>query len=1509
MAQSTGLPAPAPRGKALPSRANLEHLKNQAKRRLAELRQRDPNAKLADAQHALAKDYGLASWRKLKAHVESMPGAVHELVQAVRVGDVATMRRILGRMPELANACADRTGELKVLPMDTKAMRLLHLAVREDQVEAARVLLAHGADPDLRNADGRTPLHDCLELGRHTIEQLLRDAGATIDICSAAACGDIDRVRALLDADPSLMMDMSTHMPPLGWASFGRKIDIARLLIERGAKPEAFETIWPAAQIGAADYARAMIDLGVDPNEPCGKQHRTAMHACAMMNYTDDATAVAEVLLDAGADPNAQDVNGLTPLHLAMIGKHNRFTPAHQKLVDLLLSRGAHLELLGDNGNIGRCTPLHLACFSGADRLPAVAVLLRAGADPNVISTEGSTPLSTALAHGEDAIVAALLAAGARPSLHDLVALDRVEEVSDTLTADTSLATTTEPYFGYSLLSTAKSDAMRTRLLELGVRRHVVEAAWLGMVDDLRQQLDADGLLVHARDLKNRTPLHAAAAAGRREAVELLAARGADLAAEWVPGWTAAVAAERRGHGEIAAFLRDVASRRVADLSPEILKAFGEAIYRDRGDVEAVRKMLDEHPQLVNSRPWAPKWEHTPIEAVAGMCVWHRPKMREMAKLLAARGATCDLPTLARCGLAEEVARYLDAQPQALDAPDAQGRTALYRATCVYGSFEEGEAVSKLLIDRGATVDICSAATLGMVERVRELLRAAPSLAKTYDGDGMTALHWAVRQRRSVGDNAVTIARLLLDAGADVAAVNRQEDGMHPIHHCGEWMATPDTADLLIERGADVNARAQKNRWTPLDYAVDRNRMRMIEYFRARGGKRSSEIDRPDDTPARFLKAVWESDAQAVREMLAADAKLVEAVAPHPQWGGRPQSLHLTIERGDREMFDLLLDAGSPAAGDNREYDGWSPLMLAIHWKRDDMRDELVRRGAPVGLIPALMLGDDARVEDELRRNPWAIHYAIPNRGTPLHFARTRRAAELLLDAGVDMNHRDKYGNTALQAAVKLGDAGRDVVALLTQRGGVLSPVELARTGDLRELQRRAAPDTDRGELLFAAVEAGRVTVVRWLIRRGVDMNQPNDKGTTPLHAAAWQGRMPIVKLLVEAGADVHALDGEYHATPAQWAQHNAQTHVRPQCLPVAAYLEKQMKTSKRVGKPAKAKDWKPIMDAAYAGDPRKIQSLLKAGADPNVLSPTNHHHRPLHRAIERKKTAPRNERHEEVVRVLLAAGADPHLRGTHGQHTALQLAAIDSPRFVRLLLDHFKPLDFFHACVMLDAKRVAALLGKDAALASKRDENEWLPLHYVAASRLFDASPQAANAQLRLAGLLLDAGADVNGAFGYDGKWPIPVLFYACGYHNNPGLTEYLLQRGAVPYDNESVYHASDEGHAECLAVIERHADARKLKQECTKCLRTQMHWGNSRGAAWLLAHGADPNSLHPETGHSALHAAAKHGAGEKVIALLLRHGADPRRKSRDGHTALELATILKRQRVLEQLRRFVKG
>src|SRR3954451_17919266 len=77
--------------RALPAQPSLEHLKNQAKQCLKTLRAQEPRAQLTEAHLAVARDYGFASWRVLKAHVDVVTRK--RVFAAARAGDIATVRR------------------------------------------------------------------------------------------------------------------------------------------------------------------------------------------------------------------------------------------------------------------------------------------------------------------------------------------------------------------------------------------------------------------------------------------------------------------------------------------------------------------------------------------------------------------------------------------------------------------------------------------------------------------------------------------------------------------------------------------------------------------------------------------------------------------------------------------------------------------------------------------------------------------------------------------------------------------------------------------------------------------------------------------------------------------------------------------------------------------------------------------------------------------------------------------------------------------------------------------------------------------------------------------------------------------------------------------------------------------------------------------------------------------------------------------------------------------------
>jgi ankyrin repeat protein len=307
---------------------------------------------------------------------------------------------------------------------------------------------------------------------------------------------------------------------------------------------------------------------------------------------------------------------------------------------------------------------------------------------------------------------------------------------------------------------------------------------------------------------------------------------------------------------------------------------------------------------------------------------------------------------------------------------------------------------------------------------------------------------------------------------------------------------------------------------------------------------------------AAFLRAVGTGEIERVRAALAARPELVDAVGPHPFWGGRPQPLHVAVETKRRDLFDLLLDAGADVNGRNDAYDHWSPLMLTFSRDLPEFRAELIARGARIGLVEALMMKDDERVDALLRDGlP-----EIPNDGSILAFARTPFAIDRLLALGASATQRDRWGAAAIDVMSRLGAEGRPLVAHMVRRGIPASAEDYARLGDRERLAALAEerPELARSdEVMIAAVDFRHHALVRWLLELGASANARTARlaRQTALHCAAWQGDLEMAKLLVAAGADVAARDEQHDSTPLGWAETSVTITNNKRCAEVADWL------------------------------------------------------------------------------------------------------------------------------------------------------------------------------------------------------------------------------------------------------------------------------------------------------------------------------------------------------------------
>jgi ankyrin repeat protein len=248
----------------LPDNPNLDWLRKQAKRRLAELRQDHPAAQLANAQVELAKQYGFSSWRALRAYLEVLT-VEGKLFDAARSGNMKRLTALLDTHPEKLRA--------RARPYE---WTLLHAAAEKGQLAAVGELLKRGLDVNVREqGDNTCAMH------------------------WAAAAGHLDVVRRLADAGGDVVGHGDDHHGDvIGWATCWPDTDdaahraVADFLVNRGARHHIFS----AVAMNLADEVRRIVAAdpsAINRRQSRNENHRTPLHLTAQRN---DAAAVSWLL-------------------------------------------------------------------------------------------------------------------------------------------------------------------------------------------------------------------------------------------------------------------------------------------------------------------------------------------------------------------------------------------------------------------------------------------------------------------------------------------------------------------------------------------------------------------------------------------------------------------------------------------------------------------------------------------------------------------------------------------------------------------------------------------------------------------------------------------------------------------------------------------------------------------------------------------------------------------------------------------------------------------------------------------------------------------------------------------------------------------------------------------------------------------------------------------------------------------------------------------------------------
>ena len=326
------------------------------------------------------------------------------------------------------------------------------------------------------------------------------------------------------------------------------------------------------------------------------------------------------------------------------------------------------------------------------------------------------------------------------------------------------------------------------------------------------------------------------------------------------------------------------------------------------------------------------------------------------------------------------------------------------------------------------------------------------------------------------------LAELLLSRGADVRL--RDEGSLTPLHLAAQY-GHAGVAAALVRRGADVNDSARRHGRTPLHDAVGslagmanlEGRLDVVKLLLAHGANINARDAGNGSTP---LNSAVASSAFPVNSRRMTELLLTAGARVDLRDSSGDSVLQQAAWHGDIDVVGRLLDRGADPNARGRDT---TPLGAAAHQGNPDMVAFLLAHGA-----------DANRTVPGSRHEGYGTPLSLallPVHGAPQRNQDVRRlkAVQLLLDAGADVDARDRQGRSVLHVVAAHGDL-KAVGLLLSGGAGI----------DILDAQGRTP--------LHLAIRDGHAAVAALLLDRGADVRVKAQDQTRPLDLAAGDPEM-----------------------------------------------------------------------------------------------------------------------------------------------------------------------------------------------------------------------------------------------------------------------------------------------------------------------------------------------------------------------------------------------------------------